>query len=40
MVIGALFALIVVMMLTLSGSVLWEFGLNYTGVTGAPVTPV
>jgi hypothetical protein len=40
MVIGALFALIVVMMLTLSGSVLWELGLNYSGVTGAPASKI
>ena len=38
--IAALFALIVVMMLTLSGSVLWELGLNYSGVTGAPASKI
>ena len=37
---GALFALIVTMMLTLSGSVLWDLGLNYSGVTGAVASKI
>ena len=39
-VVGLLFALIVTMMLTLSGSVLWDLGLNYSGVTGAVASKI
>jgi hypothetical protein len=39
-VVGALFALIVVMMFTLSGSVLWDLGLNYSGLTGAAASKI
>jgi hypothetical protein len=38
--IGILFAVIVAMMFTLSGSVLWDFGLNYSGLTGAAASKI
>src|SRR5947207_2207191 len=38
--IAILFALIVAMMFTLSGSVLWDLGLNYSGLTGAAASKI
>src|SRR5207244_2094295 len=38
--VAALFALIVAMMFTLSGSVLWDLGLNYSGLTGAAASKI
>ena len=38
--IAALFTLIVAMMFTLSGSVLWDLGLNYSGITGAAASKI
>jgi hypothetical protein len=38
--IAALFALIVAMMFTLSGSILWDLGLNYSGLTGSAASKI
>jgi hypothetical protein len=38
--IAVLFALIVAMMFTLSGSILWDLGLNYAGVEGAAASKI
>src|SRR5712691_6771846 len=38
--IAVLLALIVAMMFTLSGSVLWDLGLNYSGLTGAAASKI
>lgn len=38
--VGALFLLTVAMMFTLSGSVLWDLGLNYSGITGSAFSKI